>query len=135
MFIFSIIVNDQSVIFDFYLIDSLLILWPNHYHILIRTPEPNLDKAMHYFGSNFSRQINRDLHADGPLFKDRYKSLLVDTESYLLQVSRYIHLNPVESHMTSFPEEYAWSSYRSYLESHTHSFLKKDPILSFFNHQ
>jgi len=106
----------------------------NHYHILLMTPLGNLDKAMHYFGYTFSTQINRDLNADGPLFKDRYKSLLVDTDKYLLQVSRYIHLNPVEAGLVSTPTDYEWSSYASFLDSSVTiaPFLYKSPILNFF---
>ncbi len=107
----------------------------NHYHMLIRTPLGNLDKAMHYFGYNFSRRINRDLNADGPLFRDRYKALLVDTNAYLLQVSRYIHLNPVEAQLVSVPEDYEWSSYLDYVHptsDRATSFLKKDVILGYF---
>jgi putative transposase len=109
----------------------------NHYHILIRTPLGNLDKAMHYFGSNFSKKINRDLNADGPLFRDRYKALLIDTSRYLLQVSRYIHLNPVEAQLAPSPEDYEWSSYLSYTQHsppRSDTFLKKDLILAYFKH-
>ena len=69
----------------------------NHYHILIETPDANLNKAMQHFGGCLAKQINKTLNADGSLFRDRYKALLVDSDRYLMQVSRYIHLNPVEA--------------------------------------
>ena len=106
-------------------------LMNNHYHLLIETPDANLDRAMHYFGRHLSKQINKSLNADGALFKDRYKSLLVDSDRYLLQVSRYIHLNPVEAGLVLRPEDYPWSSYPSYLGLDSASFLHTKKILSY----
>ena len=141
----TIVFSETHKLFFLHLLDSMTLqfdvkimaycLMTNHYHILVQTPKANLNKAMHYFGSHFARQINRDLNADGSLFRDRYKSLLVDTDSYLLQVSRYIHLNPVEANLVSKPEDYTWSSYASYLNQElatSDTFLKKMPILSYF---
>jgi putative transposase len=106
-------------------------LMTNHYHILIETPNANLDKAMHYLGRNLSLQINKSLNADGALFKDRYRSLLVDSDQYLLQVSRYIHLNPVEAGLVDHPEQYKWSSYNTYLSLDIEPFICTTKIFSY----
>lgn len=110
-------------------------LMSNHYHILIKTPLGNLDKAMQFLGYRFSVQINRDLNADGPLFRNRYRALLVDDDRYLLQVSRYIHLNPVEAGLIECPLNYPWSSYSTYFNTVKRSidfFLDPDPVLQYF---
>ena len=70
-------------------------LMNNHYHLLIKTPQSNLSKIMKFINGVYTQRCNILRDGDGPLFRGRYKSLLVDTDSYLLQVSRYIHLNPV----------------------------------------
>ena len=57
---------------------------------------------------------------DGPLFRGRYKAIVVDRDNYLLQVSRYIHLNPVVADLCELPEQYKWSSYSYYLDVHNH---------------
>ncbi len=106
----------------------------NHYHILIETPDANLNKAMQHFGGRLAKQINKTLNADGSLFRDRYKALLIDSDRYLMQVSRYIHLNPVEAGLTQKPEHYKWSSYQAYLgisdKIDTH-FIDTKKILSY----
>jgi REP element-mobilizing transposase RayT len=90
-------------------------LMSNHYHLLIKSVEPCLSDAMRFFGSRFSIQINKDLNADGALFRSRFKSILVESERYLLQLSRYIHMNPVEAGYCELPEEYEWSSFRQFV--------------------
>jgi putative transposase len=89
-------------------------LMPNHYHLLIHTPDGNLSKAMQYFLSIFAKRINDDINADGSVFRDRYKSILIDSTTYLLQLTRYIHLNPVEAQISSSAKTYKWSSYTAY---------------------
>ncbi len=91
-------------------------LMDNHYHLLIRTPKANLSKAMHYLQFRFSTIYNGIILSDGPIFKSRYKSILIENDTYLSQVCRYIHLNPVEAKITA-GVEYNWSSYRYYIDS------------------
>ena len=106
-------------------------LMSNHYHLLLRSEEPCLSDAMRFFGSRFSIQINKDLNADGALFRSRFKSILVDSERYLLQLSRYIHMNPVEAGLCELPEQYEWSSFRQFLGiEKPRIFLKTDETLS-----
>jgi putative transposase len=90
-------------------------LMKNHYHLLIKTPRGNLSRAMRHINGVYTQHYNRDEKTDGPLFRGRYKAIIVDGDSYLLQVNRYIHLNPVAAKIAKKPEEYHWSSYLDYL--------------------
>jgi len=89
-------------------------IMPNHYHILINTPLPNLSTGMRHLNGLYTQYYNKKYKKDGALFRGRYKAILIDAESYLLRVSRYIHLNPVKSRLVKHPGEYYWSSYRFY---------------------
>lgn len=91
------------------------ILMPNHYHLLIETPLANLSRIMHFVNSSYTAYINYRHERYGHLFQGRYKSILVEKDAYLLQVSRYIHLNPVVAGIVSNPDEYPYTSYRNYL--------------------
>lgn len=90
-------------------------LMGNHYHLLVRTPDANLSRAMQHINGAYTQAFNRDEVRDGPLFRGRYKSILVDDDGYQLIVSRYIHLNPVEANLVDKAEEYHWSSYKDYI--------------------
>ena len=90
-------------------------LMGNHYHLLAHTPRGNLGRAMRHLGSVYTQRHNRAHRRDGPLFRGRYKAILVDADAYLLAVSRYIHRNPVEAGLVERPERYRWSSYAAYL--------------------
>ena len=92
-------------------------LMNNHYHLLLHCPQGNLSKIMQYISKVYTQRFNRIQATDGALFRGRFKSILVDADSYLLQVSRYIHLNPVTAKIASNPEHYPWSSYKYYLKS------------------
>jgi len=91
-------------------------LMPNHYHLFIRTPLPNLSKAMRHLNSLYTRRFNLLRKRDGPLFRGRFKSIIVDSTNYLLRLSRYIHLNPVKAGLVKKPEKFSWSSYSFYLD-------------------
>lgn len=90
-------------------------LMTNHYHLLLRTPEPNLPSAMKYLDSVYTKSFNRDTSRDGPVLRGRYKAILIDYDEYLLQVSRYIHLNPLEAKMIENLDDFPWSSYPYYI--------------------
>ena len=106
-------------------------LMSNHYHLLIHTPKSGLAKAMRHINGIYTQCFNKFEKRDGPLFKGRYKAILIDDDEYLLNVSRYIHLNPVEARMVDVPEEYHWSSYRIYIQKCLPSrWLNTDMILS-----
>lgn len=105
-------------------------LMSNHYHLLVKTPLANLSKAMRHLNSVYTQRFNLTENRDGPLFRGRFKSILVDSDTYLLQVSRYIHLNPVEANICSHPAEYRWSSYRAYLNRTSFRWLHTSFILN-----
>lgn len=92
-------------------------LMKNHYHLLIETPNANLDRIMRHINGVYTQRYNRLMHTDGPLFRGRYKSIIVDKDAYLLQLSRYIHRNPIEVAGTEkiILEYYPWSSYPAYI--------------------
>lgn len=87
----------------------------NHYHLLLSTPNGELPKVMHYIGSSYGSYLRRNRGWIGHVFAGRYKSLCVEKDGYLLELSRYIHLNPVRAGVVKTPEKYLWSSYRDYI--------------------
>ncbi len=92
-------------------------LMGTHYHLLVHTPQNNLSSAIQYLNSRFAMAVNKERKRDGFVFKGRFKSLLIANKKYLLNVGRYIHLNPVESGISKKPEDYEWSSCRDYLQA------------------
>lgn len=88
-------------------------LMSNHYHLLIETPEANLSKGMRQLNGVYTQQFNRRYHRCGHVFQGRYESILVDKESYLLELARYIVLNPVRAGMVRWAQEWPWSSFRA----------------------
>ena len=86
-------------------------LMGNHYHLEIETPECTLSSGMHRFLGRYVQRFNKRHGRRGHLFQDRFKSILVEKESYGLELSRYIALNPVRAGMVTRPEEWVWSSY------------------------
>lgn len=105
-------------------------LMSNHYHLLVRTPLSNLDKCMRHLNGVYTQIFNLHQKTDGALFRGRYKAILVEDEEYLIKLSRYIHLNPVEANMCLNPEDYKWSSYQYYLRNKkTPSWLYRKNIL------
>lgn len=109
-------------------------LMKNHYHLLISTPNANLSRIMRHIDGVYTQRYNRDVKRDGGLFRGRYKSILVEKDSYLLNVSRYIHLNPVEAKIVYRAEEFRWSSYLNYLNSESkYLWLTTEIILSMMN--
>jgi putative transposase len=105
-------------------------LMTNHYHLLIQTPQANLDRSMRHINGIYTQRFNRRYKTDGQLFRGRYKAVLVDAENYLLELVRYIHRNPVRAGIVRRPEEYRWSSYRGYLsDSDNWQWLNKEIIL------
>ncbi len=92
-------------------------LMGNHYHLLLCTPRANLGRAMRHLDGVYTQRHNRHAETDGPLFRGRYKAILVDEDRYLLQVCRYIHRNPLDAGVVKDPMDYPWSSHQSYLDS------------------
>jgi REP element-mobilizing transposase RayT len=88
------------------------VLMSNHYHLLFQTPQTNLSKGMQWLNGRFAQYFNRRYNRRGHLFQGRFHGALVERESYLLNVARYVVLNPVRAGMVSHPAEWQWSSYR-----------------------
>lgn len=108
----------------------------NHYHLLLQTPEANLSRCMRHINGLYTQRYNRLKKTDGPLLRGRYKAILIDAESYLLQVSRYIHRNPIETKkpLVKKLEDYPWSSYRYYIRPvKAPAWLGRDVILAALN--
>jgi hypothetical protein len=102
----------------------------NHYHLLLETPRANLSTALHDLNTAYTNYFNRRHDRVGHLFQGRYRSIVVEKDPYLLELSRYIHLNPVRAGMVNRPETYRWSSYPSYLSTGScPEWLRREDIL------
>lgn len=88
-------------------------LMDNHYHLVIETPDGNLSKGMRNLNGIYTQRFNKKYRRVGHLFQGRYKAILVDKDSYLLEVCRYVVLNPVRAKLVTRPEHWKWSSYRA----------------------
>ncbi len=86
-------------------------LMDNHYHLLIETPEGHVSRGMRQLNGVFTQRMNRRHGRVGHLFQGRFKAILVERESYLLELCRYIVLNPIRAGMVTQLERYPWSSY------------------------
>jgi putative transposase len=104
------------------------VLMTNHYHVVLETPEGNLSKVMHYINGSYTNYFNRRMNRSGHLFQGRYKAILVDVDSYLLELSRYIHLNPVRAGIVEKPESYPYSSYKSFISKSGEGIVERDLI-------
>jgi REP element-mobilizing transposase RayT len=110
---------------------SAFCLMPTHYHLLIQTPDANLSRCMRHLNGVYTQRYNRSHHCDGQLFRGRYKSILVDGDSYLLQLVRYIHRNPLRAGLVDTMDNYPWSSHIGYVsQSKKWQWLNRDFILS-----
>ena len=109
-----------------------LCLMTNHIHLAIQVSDIPLSRAMQNLSFRYTRWINWRQKRTGHLFQGRYKAVLVDGDSYLLELVRYIHLNPVRAGVVKDPEEYPWSSHRAYLGKETLPCLTIDMLLEHF---
>lgn len=90
-------------------------LMDNHYHLFIKTTQPNLSQGIHYLNSSYANWFRNKHQIIGPIFQGRFKSILVDADNYALVLSAYIHLNPLRAGIVRQIEDYPWSSYLDYL--------------------
>lgn len=104
-----------------------------HYHLLLQTPLGDLSRVIRHLNGLYAQRFNRASRRDGPLFRGRYKAILVDADAYLLQVVRYIHLNPVEAGGVSDPGAYPWSSHSLYRRHQPPEWLACDKVLAMFS--
>jgi len=90
-------------------------LMTNHYHLQVKTIDVPLGKTMHLLNTLYAGHFNFRYNSVGHVFQNRFHSIPVQVDRYLLTLSRYIHLNPVVAGIVARPEDYPWSSYREYL--------------------
>ncbi len=88
-------------------------LMVNHYHLVVETVEGNLSQGMRHINGVYTQDFNRRHNRVGHVFQGRFKSILVERDSYLLELCRYVVLNPVRADMVEQPEQYPWSNYRA----------------------
>jgi len=100
-------------------------LMDNHYHLLIETPDGNLSKGMRQLNGVYTQTFNRHHNRVGHVFQGRYRGILVEKEAYLLELCRYIVLNPVRAQMVRSAKEWPWSSYCS-----TAGYVEQDELLT-----
>ena len=88
----------------------------NYYHCLVQTPDANISQGIRHINGFYTQRYNKQHGYDGPLLRGRYKSILIDADSYLLQVKLYIHRNPVTAGLKK-KLDYSWSSHKAYLSN------------------
>lgn len=109
------------------------VLMPNHVHMLIEVDTTPLSMIMQILQQRYTQHFNRKYGKVGHLFQARFKAIICDKESYLLELVRYIHLNPVRSKLVADPSDYPWSSHRAYLAAKCDDWLDRDAILMQFS--
>lgn len=108
----------------------------NHYHILIETPEANLAQGMRQLNGVYTQRFNRAHSRVGHVFQGRYKAILVERDSYLLELARYVVLNPLRARMVTRLENWPWSSYLATCgQAPAPEWLQTDWILAQFGRQ
>jgi putative transposase len=101
----------KEMVDDHGIICHAWVLMNNHYHLLLETPSSNLSLAMKHFNGIFTQKFNRANHRVGHLFQGRYKAIVVDKNTHLQELCRYVVLNPVRAGMVKDPQKWKWSSY------------------------
>lgn len=107
-------------------------LMTNHVHLIIQVGENPLSKVMQNLSFRYTRYVNTYQDRSGHLFQGRYKALLIDGDSYLAELVRYIHCNPVRAGILAHPDSYLWSSHKAYLGESAVEWLTTDFVLSQF---
>jgi putative transposase len=110
------------------------VLMDNHYHLLLRTTKANLSRSMQWFAITYTRHFNLRYSRSGHLFQGRFKSFLIEDDSYLMMLSCYIHRNPLRAGVVKRLADYRWSSYPAYAYGkYKPAWLNVDLVLSYFN--
>ena len=108
----------------------------NHFHLLVQTPEPNLSRCLRHLNGVYTQRFNRHHRRCGHLPQGRYHAVLVDQDSYLMEVTRYVLLNPVRARMVPHPGNWAWSSYQATIGvTQSPPWLAVNELLSHFSSQ
>jgi len=123
------VLQEASELWNFRI--SAFCLMSNHYHLLIQTPDGNLSCGMRHINGVYTQRFNRGHKKEGQLFRGRYKAVLVDDDSHLLEVLRYIHRNPLRAGIVKTLGDYSWSSHQGYMSrAKKWSWLHKDGLLA-----
>jgi REP element-mobilizing transposase RayT len=123
----------QLVCARFHFVVHAYCLMPNHYHLLLETEDANLSKGMRQLNGLYTQRYNRRHAIVGHLFQGRYKAIIVQKEIHLLELSRYVVLNPVRAGIVTRPEDWPWSSYLAMLgTSPVPKWLQTDWLLQQF---
>jgi REP element-mobilizing transposase RayT len=109
------------------------VLMPNHIHFLLETGQMPLSKIMQGIQQSYTYYFHKRHKTVGHLFQGRYKAIICDRETYLLELVRYIHLNPVRKGLVALPENFLWSSHQSYIGNLYQPFVEKDFIFKIFS--
>ncbi|MBI5465523.1 transposase [Candidatus Gottesmanbacteria bacterium] len=110
------------------------VLMPNHFHLLLEpTARGTITKIMQTINTAYTMYFNKKYSHVGHVFQGRFHSIIVEKEPYLLEVSRYIHLNPVRAGLVTKPEDYSWSSYRTYLGKEKNPLIDTQLVLQLFS--
>jgi REP element-mobilizing transposase RayT len=108
-------------------------LMTNHYHLLIETPNGDLSKGLHWLNFRYAQWFNLQHEYSGHLFQGRFHSVLVESNVHLIELARYIVLNPVRGGLCARPQDWRWSSYRVFAHSHVRpTFVHVDWLLGQF---
>jgi len=107
-------------------------LMKNHLHLLMAVEETPLSKIMQILQFRYTRYFNKRYRKVGHLFQGRYKAILCDKDAYLMELVRYIHLNPVRSGVVGDPDKYLWTGHLSYMGKGKGDLLDKELVLSQF---
>ena len=108
-------------------------LMPNHYHFLLRPEEDGaLSPFIQRLFNSYTQAFNRQQGRSGTLFEGRAKSVLVDKDEYIIHLCRYIHLNPVEAGLVSYPEEWPYSSYLEWVERREGTLVDRALVRQYF---
>lgn len=107
-------------------------LMTNHLHMQIETKDVEIWNIMRYINLAYTKYFNNKYNLVGHLFQGRYRAEIIDSDSYNLQTSRYIHLNPVKASMVERPIDYKWSSYGVYMGQAKSDIVNEQKILSYF---
>jgi len=105
-------------------------LMSNHIHLVVQVDDVPLSRIMQNVSLRFTKWINHTRSRSGHLFQGRYKALLADADAYLLELVRYVHLNPVRAGIAATADDYPWSGHRGYLGKDLLPWLKTDLVLS-----
>jgi putative transposase len=107
-------------------------LMDNHYHLLVRTPEPNLGLGMHRLNGRYAQLFNQRHRRTGHLWEQRYHSVLLTENAHLAQTIGYIALNPVRAGLCDRPEDWRWSAHRALAGIEGDPILSPDAALGYF---